>query len=685
MSNKIVILEFGENPSNKKKLPKPVWGTDPKKSKGRYGVPVPDGEGDGGSIRVGPVDPNEQDPTGTPDGDGQRGGTKETPSITPADQEGTGENDASDAQGRGEAGQAPEGEGDSEQASGSEGDAEEGSGVSDEDTEDIEYDEELMKHFRKIAEKELFVMKKGRVIPKNAWKEIIESTLKNNKYKKFNSAELKSKTEYLLNLVDLGAHKTSAGDRPTFPELAEEATNDVILRYGKTTNRAAAVRLWSELLFWASSDGRGRVASFDGLAINKDGSLTQEWMDLAEKEIGGDLLEDTEVEIAGFNRLVEGRKKYFEEGDFILAALTSLAMVQEYASIKEGISYKLVIGLMGPRFKNNINKLNNVARKGIKRSGGGIDNNRYRIPYKYKFVNIKGETQAQRIIGNFFAMWAKVQERIEKLAARRTEIMRQVEDIENKKDNDNYQEFKKINETLSMVSEDYNQFLSDFTDPGVLGMRGYSGFTLYSPEADPADIKKYSNKTQVPAASIPVGAANIGGAQTLLNSFNFPGDTKQKSLFDIYIGDDATRVRNEYVQSIVDELKREEEEKEQNQQNEVFITKGKHYMSKSDIKSLIKEAFAETDTIYGKYRSSRHHLQSPTEDVLPDKQKSMIEWKNLCDRISGDPTKMKAVEFCKVLIKDPELMQDILEVITSKPELATIIMNKMLENDGPLQ
>ena len=70
---------------------------------------------------------------------------------------------------------------------------------------------------------------------------------------------------------------------------------------------------------------------------------------------------------------------------------------------------------------------------------------------------------------------------------------------------------------------------------------------------------------------------------------------------------------------------------------------------------------------------------------MNDKQKNMIEWKNICDRISGDTTKMQAVEFSKILIKDSELMQDVLEVIATKPELAVMIMNKLLENDGPLQ
>ena len=108
-------------------------------------------------------------------------------------------------------------------------------------------------------------------------------------------------------------------------------------------------------------------------------------------------------------------------------------------------------------------------------------------------------------------------------------------------------------------------------------------------------------------------------------------------------------------------------------------------MTKNDIKKLIKEAFGEVDSIYGSYRSSRHHLQEPSEDVLDDKQKNLSQWKHFCDTMSNDTTKMQAVQFCKILIKDTELLQDILEIIAQKPELAVIIMNKMLENDGPLQ
>lgn len=108
-------------------------------------------------------------------------------------------------------------------------------------------------------------------------------------------------------------------------------------------------------------------------------------------------------------------------------------------------------------------------------------------------------------------------------------------------------------------------------------------------------------------------------------------------------------------------------------------------MTKDDIKKLIKEAFGDVDSIYGSYRSSRHHFQDAPKDVIDDKQKNLMQWKHFCDTMSNDTTKMQAVQFCKILIKDTELLQDILEIIAQKPELAVIIMNKMLENDTTLQ
>ena len=237
------------------------------------------------------------------------------------------------------------------------------------------------------------------------------------------------------------------------------------------------------------------------------------------------------------------------------------------------------------------------------------------------------------------------------------------------------EEFKIASNTIEKMQDSYESAIKGYkaqvtTDREVLYDGEKLGHLNNSAKQGPAFIITTPTISSAAMAVYNTFKSSSGGMHTTMEQMMMPNFCKEANRAELFQREEEEEKKADAVAPTAPATK---------------TTKESNYMTKNDIKKLIKEAFEEVNSIYGSYRSSRHHLQEPSEDVLDDKQKNLSQWKHFCDTMSNDTTKMQAVQFCKILIKDTELLQDILEIIAQKPELAVIIMNKMLENDGPLQ
>jgi len=102
--------------------------------------------------------------------------------------------------------------------------------------------------------------------------------------------------------------------------------------------------------------------------------------------------------------------------------------------------------------------------------------------------------------------------------------------------------------------------------------------------------------------------------------------------------------------------------------------KESNIMKREDIRSLIREAF--TDKVYGKYPYSHKSGEEgePAEDYMED-------WKRFCLEIIQDKSGNKAIEVAKVLIKDLELFEDVLDLAGANQSIGSEIMKKMEKTD----
>jgi hypothetical protein len=93
-------------------------------------------------------------------------------------------------------------------------------------------------------------------------------------------------------------------------------------------------------------------------------------------------------------------------------------------------------------------------------------------------------------------------------------------------------------------------------------------------------------------------------------------------------------------------------------------------MNKDDIKLLIKEAFI--DKVYGKYPYSHQagNKEEPKEDY-------METWKKFCLGITQDKSKERAVTLAKILVKDLELFEDVLDLAGQNQSIGSEILKKM--------
>jgi len=98
-------------------------------------------------------------------------------------------------------------------------------------------------------------------------------------------------------------------------------------------------------------------------------------------------------------------------------------------------------------------------------------------------------------------------------------------------------------------------------------------------------------------------------------------------------------------------------------------------MNKEEIKKLIKEAF--TDKLYGKYPYS--HKLADEDEPAPD---YMETWKSFCNDVSMDKSRGMAISIAKMLIKDPELFQDVLELVGQKQSVGTVILSGIENKDN---
>lgn len=97
-------------------------------------------------------------------------------------------------------------------------------------------------------------------------------------------------------------------------------------------------------------------------------------------------------------------------------------------------------------------------------------------------------------------------------------------------------------------------------------------------------------------------------------------------------------------------------------------------MKREDIRSLIREAF--TDKVYGKYPYS--HKSGEEGEAAED---YMEDWKRFCLEIIQDKSGNKAIEVAKVLIKDLELFEDVLDLAGANQSIGSEIMKKMEKTD----
>ena len=95
-------------------------------------------------------------------------------------------------------------------------------------------------------------------------------------------------------------------------------------------------------------------------------------------------------------------------------------------------------------------------------------------------------------------------------------------------------------------------------------------------------------------------------------------------------------------------------------------------MDRQEIKKLIKEAFI--DNVYGKYPYSHKSgdEEEPTEDYTE-------EWKSFSLELIQDKSRQMAIQVAKILVKDLELFEDVLDAAGQNQSLGAEILRKFEE------
>jgi len=104
------------------------------------------------------------------------------------------------------------------------------------------------------------------------------------------------------------------------------------------------------------------------------------------------------------------------------------------------------------------------------------------------------------------------------------------------------------------------------------------------------------------------------------------------------------------------------------------LTKETNTMNNDDIRTLIKEAF--TDKVYGQYPYS--HRSGDEEEPKED---YMEEWKRFCMEMVQDKSKERAIAIAKLLVKDVELFEDVLDLAGQNQSVGSEILRKMQKSE----
>ena len=104
------------------------------------------------------------------------------------------------------------------------------------------------------------------------------------------------------------------------------------------------------------------------------------------------------------------------------------------------------------------------------------------------------------------------------------------------------------------------------------------------------------------------------------------------------------------------------------------LTKETNTMNNDDIRTLIKEAF--TDKVYGQYPYS--HCSGDEEEPKED---YMEEWKRFCMEMVQDKSKERAIAIAKLLVKDVELFEDVLDLAGQNQSVGSEILRKMQKSE----
>jgi len=104
------------------------------------------------------------------------------------------------------------------------------------------------------------------------------------------------------------------------------------------------------------------------------------------------------------------------------------------------------------------------------------------------------------------------------------------------------------------------------------------------------------------------------------------------------------------------------------------LTKETNTMNNDDIRTLIKEAF--TDKVYGQYPYSHRSgdEEEPKEDYVE-------EWKRFCMEMVQDKSKERAIAIAKLLVKDVELFEDVLDLAGQNQSVGSEILRKMQKSE----
>ena len=104
------------------------------------------------------------------------------------------------------------------------------------------------------------------------------------------------------------------------------------------------------------------------------------------------------------------------------------------------------------------------------------------------------------------------------------------------------------------------------------------------------------------------------------------------------------------------------------------LTEETNTMNNDDIRTLIKEAF--TDKVYGQYPYSHRSgdEEEPKEDYVE-------EWKRFCMEMVQDKSKERAIAIAKLLVKDVELFEDVLDLAGQNQSVGSEILRKMQKSE----